>query len=196
MDLDAQLIQGVAKGNEADFEKLFHRYQSRLAAFFLQRTHDPHTAEELLQETMMVVWQKAASFNHRSLPSTWIIGIGYRKFLEWHRANAKSHERLQTEAERNHEELPSQGDDVSKRLEREAVVDQIKQAIAELTEEHRVVLDLTFQQGLSYAEIARILESKPGTIKSRMFYAKQRLKEILVRRGMKGDELWKISKGM
>lgn len=195
MDPEARLILGVARGNERDFEELFRRYQGRLGAFFLQRTQDVHATEELVQETMMVVWERAKSFDTSSRPSSWIFGIGYRKYLEWHRRNLKASRLFQTEAEGdlNLEGLP---DETSGQVWREEVIKLVRQALKELSEEHRLVIELTFQQELSYEEIAQILNIKPGTVKSRMFYAKQRMKEILLKRGMKGDELWRISKGI
>jgi len=195
MDLEAQLLEGVAQGNERDFAELFRRYQPRLGSFFLQRTRDRHAAEELVQETMLVVWERAASFNPTSRPSSWIFGIGYRKYLEWQRKSSQRGKLDQTEAEQDPEELPrSANDDLREQIGRETLSEQVRKALNELSEEHRAVMDLTFQQGLSYEEIARILGIRPGTVKSRMFYAKQQLKDILVRRGMKGDELWRISK--
>lgn len=197
MDREAQLLEGVAKRNEGDFAELFRRYQPRLGSFFLRRTRNPHATEELVQETMMVVWERADSFNHTSRPSSWIFGIGYRKYLEWQRVHSRSGRLYQTEEEQNPEELLQDPKDaIGAQMGREMLTERIRQAVNELSEEHRAVVDLTFQQGLSYEEIARILGIQPGTVKSRMFYAKQQLKEILVRRGMKGDELWQISKGM
>jgi RNA polymerase sigma-70 factor (ECF subfamily) len=150
---------------------------------------------------MMVVWERASTFNHTSRLSTWILGIGYRKYLEWQRREARSRKlfrRARREREEDDEE-PSPDldleDEVHRKLRREELIQRVKEAVEELAEEHRLVVELTFQQGLSYREIARILSIKPGTVKSRMFYAKQRLKEILTRKGMEGDELWQISKG-
>ena len=197
MDPETQLIEGVAQGNERDFEELFRRYQARLGSFFLQRTRDRHATEELVQETMLVVWERASSFNSSSRPSSWIFGIGYRKYLEWYRRNSKSNQLYRSEAEQDPEELPRESkNEVSEQIGRETLSEQVRQGLGVLSGEHRAVIDLTFQQGLSYGEIARILGTQPGTVKSRMFYAKERLKEILIRRGMKGDELWQISRGV
>lgn len=195
MDSEVRLMEGVAERNERDFEELFRRYQARLGSFFLQRTRDPQAAEELVQETMMVVWQRATSFDQTSRPSSWIFGIGYRKYLEWQRKNSKASQLYESETEHDPEELPrSLHDEVGEQIGRETLSETVRQALGELSEEHRAVIDLTFQQGLSYGEIAQILGIQPGTVKSRMFYGKERLKEILIRRGMKGDELWQISK--
>jgi RNA polymerase sigma-70 factor (ECF subfamily) len=196
MDPDVQLLSGVAGGNEADFEELYRRYQPRLAAFFRQRIRDPHATQELIQETMLVVWDRAQTFNATSKASTWILGIGYRKLLEWNRKDKRAKNLFRTEADTEPEKLAgSPQDDASRKVGKEQLMEQVKDAIKDLTDEHRTVIELTFQQGLSYNEIADIMDTKPGTIKSRMFYAKQKLKELLTERGMKGDELWQISKG-
>jgi len=193
MDPEARLLAGVAQGDESAFAELFCRYQRRLTAFFLKRTRDLHAAEELVQETMMVVWQRASSFNHRSRPSSWILGIAYRKFLEWQRRESKQ-EPLHQPHEGEDDEFPSVEAEAGRVLSKEELIGQIKAALEELSEEHRLVVELTFEQGLSYGEIAQILKIRPGTVKSRMFYAKRKLKEVLRSRGMKGDELWRISK--
>jgi RNA polymerase sigma-70 factor (ECF subfamily) len=204
MDSEAQLIRGVARGEIAAFEELFRRYQPRLTAFFLQRTRDPHAAEELVQETMMVVWERAAAFNGTSRLSTWILGIGHRKFLEWHRKTARVRQFFPargdddiTEENGEEEAAPRDlRDEVGHQVGRETLIERVRQALQQLPEDHRLVMELTFQQELSYNEIAEVLGIRPGTVKSRMFYAKRRLKEILRQSGMKGDELWQISKGL
>ncbi len=197
MDREAHLLKEVADGNAAAFEELFRIYQPRLASFFIQRTRDRHASEELAQETMVVVWDRAASFDLHARPSSWIFGIGYRKYMEWQRQHSRAQKLFQTEADRDVEGLPHRpGSGISGQLGQEEFVERVREALQALSEEHRMVMELTFQQGLSYEEIAQILGIKSGTVKSRMFYAKQQLKEILIRRGMKGDELWKISQGL
>ncbi len=187
-ELEAQLIERMARGDARAFEVLFRRYHPRLVAFFRGRTHDPHAAEELVQETMMVVWQRAARFSGTCRPSTWILGIGYRKFLEWQRAARKT--QLSPISEEGEEAVDANAD-VDQHIRREVLIESVRKALRELPEDHRTVMELTFQQGLSYAEIAQVLDIPPGTVKSRMFHAKRKLKEILEQKG-KGDALWRI----
>jgi len=196
MDPDARLLEGVAQGREADFEELYRRFQPRLSGFFRHRVRDPQAAEELVQETMLVVWDRAATFNGKSRASTWILGIGFRKMLEWNRKEKRAGDLFRTEVDQEPEKLAGDPqDDASRKVGQEDLMNHVRDAVQALPDEHRMVVELTFQQGLSYKEIAEMLETKPGTVKSRMFYAKQKLKEILEERGMKGDELWQISKG-
>ena len=197
MDPDVRLLEGVARGSEADFEELYRRYQPRLDSFFRQRIRDAQAAQELVQETMLVVWNRATTFNGSSRASTWILGIGYHKLLEWSRKERKAKDLFLTEADQESEQLPGDPQaDASRKVGREDLMNEVRQALQGLTAEHRTVIELTFQQGLSYNEIAEIMNTNAGTVKSRMFYAKQKLKEILSERGMKGDELWQISKGV
>jgi RNA polymerase sigma-70 factor (ECF subfamily) len=199
-ELEAQLIERVARGDARAFEVLFRRYHPRLVAFFRGRTHDPHAAEELVQETMMVVWQRAARFSGTCRPSTWILGIGYRKFLEWQRAARKtrlsSAQRSQSSSEEavDQEEAIDASADLDQHVRREMLIERVHEALRELPEDHRAVLELAFQQGLSYGEIAQVLDIPPGTVKSRMFHARRKLKEILEQKG-KGDALWRIVRG-
>ena len=196
-EFEAQLIERVAQGDTRAFEALFRRYYPRLVAFFRGRTRDSHAAEELAQETMMIVWQRATRFNGTCRPSTWILGIGYRKFLEWQRAARKTRlspaQRGQpfSEETADQEEAVDASADVDQLIRREALIESVREALRELPEDHRTVMELTFQQGLSYAEIAQVLDIPPGTVKSRMFHAKRKLREILEQKG-KGDALWRI----
>ena len=204
-----QLLRDVARGDTHAFESLFRRYYPRLSAFFLRRTRDPHATEELIQETMMVVWERAGTFNETSKPSTWILGIGYRKYLEWERARSRTQALFSSPAgdtsptpfadaagESRHEDSWTCGDDpVAQAVSREWLAERVRRAVERLPEEHRLVVELTFQQGLSYPEIAEVLGIPPGTVKSRMFHAKRKLKELLAQEGLKGDALWRIARG-
>lgn len=159
----------------------------------------------------MVVWERASTFNETSKPSTWILGIGYRKYLEWERARSRtqtlfsspsaggaSSASLTEAADESHvhEDSWACGDDpVAQAVSREMLAERVRRAVERLPEEHRLVVELTFQQGLSYPEIAKVLGIPPGTVKSRMFYAKRKLKELLVQEGLKGDALWQIARG-
>jgi RNA polymerase sigma-70 factor (ECF subfamily) len=189
-ELDERLLMGVARGDERAFEALFRRYYPRLRAFFRGRTHDRETADELLQETMIVVWQRARSFNGSCRPSTWILGIAYHKLLDWRR-KAQRERKLFQGSSPSDEDASDNSYDVQAQVERELLMERVREALRKLPEEHRVVMELTFQQGLSYGEIAQLLKIPTGTVKSRMFNARRKLKELLEEQG-KGDALWRI----
>ena len=76
------LIRQVAGGDMTAFETLFRRYYPRLRRFLERMTRRPHLVDEILNDTMLVVWRKAHTFNLRSKLSTWIIGIALRRSLK------------------------------------------------------------------------------------------------------------------
>lgn len=200
MDRDAELIAGVEVGDENAFAELYERYHRRLLSFFLRKTRDHDAAEELIQDTMMLVWEKAGQFNGTSRASTWIFGIGYRKLLEWNRAKNRqqavfeSGDREDGEPVQETTSRPEHA--VEHAVGQDSLVSHVQSALGDLSDEHRDVVTMTFQEGMSYREIADTLGIEPGTVKSRMYYAKRQLKHCLDQRGLKGDELWQIAKGL
>lgn len=200
MDREAELIAGVEVGDENAFAELYERYHQRLLSFFVRKTRDHDAAEELIQDTMMLVWAKAGQFNGTSRASTWIFGIGYRKLLEWNRA--KNRQQAVFESGNREDGEPVQETTsrpehaVEHAVGQDSLVSQVQSALGDLSDEHRDVVTMTFQEGMSYGEIADTLGIQPGTVKSRMYYAKRQLKHCLDQRGLKGDELWQIAKGL
>lgn len=170
---DLRLIARVARGDSQAFDELYRNYQPRLCRFLANVVRHPQIVEEVLDDTLMVVWQRASDFKGESKLSTWIFAIAYRKAmkalrrydvpLEDHEAN----ERISTDA--SPEEAFGQV-----RLH-----GLLQSAITNLSPDHRAVVELTYFQDLSYREIAEIMECPVDTVKTRMFYARRHLKRCL-----------------
>src|SRR5271170_5496214 len=79
---EVSLVSQVARGDQIAFETLFRRYRPRLRRLVEQMTRRPHLVDEILNDTMLVVWRKAHTFNLRAKVSTWIIGIALRRGLK------------------------------------------------------------------------------------------------------------------
>jgi RNA polymerase sigma-70 factor, ECF subfamily len=181
--LEGLWIAQVARGDRAAFEWLYGAYQRPLFRYFLHFVHMVEVAEELTDDVLVEVWKNAARFHGRSKPSVWVFGIAYHKAMDALRRrrppvvdlhaveNAPGDERLAPEAAALHE----------------SVRNDVALALATLSAEHRAVLVLTFGHGYGYAEIAQIVGCPVNTVKTRMFYAKKRLKETLERRGVRAD---------
>ena len=172
---ELQLLERTARGDREAFQRLYYLFHRRLTRFLLRVTRRPDVTEEVINDTMLVVWQRAADFRGDSHLSTWILGIAYRRALK----------RLNSEPRPEH---PGQTDDWSATLDIEALadlaqraelVDWLDTAFARLSPEHRLVIQLAYQVGLSCEEIATVTESPVNTVKTRMFYARQRLRELL-----------------
>ena len=170
---DRALIARIAAGDRNAFEELYHRYYQRLFGFLLRLTKRPALVEELLQETLLAVWRSSDRFAGRSAPSTWILGIAYHQAMK---ALTRASEREPPAGLAFEFEEPPQPDLLFDRRERAS---RVGIALAQLSAEQRSVVELTFVHGFSYPEIAEILDCPVNTVKTRMFHARRRLRELL-----------------
>src|ERR1700752_1619529 len=86
---EAELIAKIAKGDRRSFEEIYNLYHRRLARFLTRLTRRYDVAEEVINDTFWVVWRKARTFRGDSQPSTWILGIAYRKARNAIRSSAR-----------------------------------------------------------------------------------------------------------
>ena len=165
---ELRLLSRVALQDRDAFRELYVIYHRRLSRFISRLTSRHELAEEIINDTMWTVWKKAAGFRAASRVSTWILGIAYRQSLMTFR-RANSH---------------PLGDEP---VGREAAVAEDSHALAETREwlehalvqlplEQRMVIELTYFLGHSCDEIAAIMDCPVNTVKTRMFYARRKLK--------------------
>ena len=171
--LELALLDGVKRARRADFDALYRLYHPRLWRFLTPMLRQPDLLEEVLNDTMMVVWQRADSFDGRSRLSTWIFGIAYRKALK-----ALGRQDLPVEDD-DAEEAPDEGPGPERQLGLVQVRGRLKAAMAELSPEHRAVVELCYFHDMAYGEIAEVVGCPPETVKTRMFYARRRLRQLL-----------------
>lgn len=174
---EVALVGQVARGDIAAFETLFRRYYPRLRRFLEQLTRRTHLVDEILNDTMLVVWRKADTFNLRSKVSTWILGIALRRGLK---ALESADDATGLDPDGFADPL-DRGPEAQ--LLREERFSRLDRALACLSVEHRAVLELTFYEGYTYRETATIMDCPIDTVKTRMFYARRRLKALLAQRG-------------
>ena len=178
--LDVELVARVAGRNREALTILYGRYQARLLRFLHRLTGDLDSAHEAVNDVMLVVWNGADSFAGKSRVSTWIMGIAYRKAM-------KFRTRLQRWTVR------FKAADWSETIERTAGIegpmkelmekDLMYRAMQLLPPKQRAVVELTYFFGFSYDEIADIVDCPANTVKTRMFHARARLRELLPRLG-------------
>ncbi|HXW73207.1 MAG TPA: sigma-70 family RNA polymerase sigma factor [Steroidobacteraceae bacterium] len=168
---EVELIARVGEGDRKAFEELYNLYHRRMARFLTRLTRRYDLAEEVINDTFWVVWRKARSFRGDSQPSTWILGIAYRKARNAFRASARL-------AEKNLEgELPpltSEGPHNTEELR-----DWLTQALAQLPIEQRMAVELCYELGHSCEEIAAIMDCPVNTVKTRLFHARAKLQKLL-----------------
>jgi RNA polymerase sigma-70 factor (ECF subfamily) len=137
-------------------------------------TRRPGMVEELLNDTMMVVWRRADSFNGRCKVSTWVFAIAYRKALKaLHQVDDAVEE-----DERDERAAPAV-DEPEQQIGQRQLHDVLMRALQGLSAEHRAVVDLTYFHGMGYREIAEVVDCPVDTVKTRMFHARRRLRLLL-----------------
>ncbi|RUL69418.1 RNA polymerase sigma factor [Dyella choica] len=173
VDEEAALLSRVAAEEKDAFEALYRLYNPRLRRFVYGVTKQLALVEEILDDTMMVVWRKAYTFNHSSKVSTWILAIAYRQSLKALRRLGQ----LQQTEQYEQEDLPAPGPDDA--LEQLEMHKQLEQALGRLSPEQRAVMELTYYFGYACREIAEIMDCPVDTVKTRMFYARRKLRSSL-----------------
>jgi RNA polymerase sigma-70 factor (ECF subfamily) len=170
---DRDCVAAIARGDRAAFETLYRRYYERLFRFALRVTGRIAGVDDIVAETLIVVWRNAGEYRATSAVSTWIFGIAYRKALK---ALARERRANTPPEESSFEPVELSAAD---QVDAESVRAAIVRAIADLPPEHRAVVELTFHFNRSYQDIAEILDCPVGTVKSRMFHARAKLRPLL-----------------
>lgn len=172
---EVELLSRVARGDRDAFERLYRAYLPRLTRFLQQVMRRTSVVEEAINDTMLVVWRKAATYSGDSKVSTWIFAIAYRRGLKLLK---RFDEPVSDEMD-----LSSPGEDATEsgvlQLELRAVLGA---AMAQVSAEQRAVIELTYYQGCAYREIAEIMGCPVDTVKTRMFHARRRLRLLLAER--------------
>ncbi|HTP30377.1 MAG TPA: sigma-70 family RNA polymerase sigma factor [Anaeromyxobacteraceae bacterium] len=170
-ETDRMLLGAIAAEDRRAFEVLYRRHRSRVYGYIRGIVRDPELAEDLLTETMVLVWQRAAGFAGHSRVSTWMIGIARHKAIDAVRASARRAAGVSAEANSPPDPPMTPADSAHA----EQLASLTHQALRRLTRNHFEALRLAFFEELPYSEIARVLAIPPNTVKSRVHYAKAAL---------------------
>lgn len=170
---ETELLERVRARDVAAFEQLYRIYQPRLARFLFNLVQRPQLVEEVLDDTMMVVWDKAANFRGTSKLSTWMFAIAYRKAMK---ARSRWPDPVEQPAV---DQRASADPGPDEEMQHERLHRALVAAMGTLSADHRTVVDLTYFHGLGYREIAEIMDCPVDTVKTRMFHARRRLRAAM-----------------
>lgn len=170
---DRRLLADMVRGDDGAFEELYRSYHPRLVRFLSNLTRRPQLVEEVLNDTMIAVWEKPGSFRGASKVSTWIFAIAYRKAMKALRRLDEPVESDPRTALRSEDPSP---DESLWHMERAKL---IQAAMQDLSPDHRTAVDLTYFHEMSYREIAEIMRCPVDTVKTRMFHARRHLKRLI-----------------
>ena len=168
---DFDLVRQVAAGDEAAFAELYDLYAPPVYNYLLRLVNEPAVAEEILQEVFLAMWRGARSFRAEAKVKTWLLRIAHHQAVSWLR---RKRAMLWSDDELDQEAAESIEDDLAGSWQ----IDQLRGALARLSPKHRAVIELTFVHGLSYTEIAQVMNCPIGTVKSRMSYALRHMNEL------------------
>jgi RNA polymerase sigma factor (sigma-70 family) len=169
---DDALLRRVARHDRAAFEELYRRHRDKLVAASFRVVGDWHTAEEIVQEALVTVWKRAATFEGRSTVRTWLHAVVRNQSLN-HRRRAARVGGVGDAAELVAVPAAEIGPEDAALATAEQA--ELAAALKELPPAHREVLTLMFVAELSHAEIGQVLGVPIGTVKSRLHAAKRGL---------------------
>lgn len=172
---DETLAKRLAARDETALHELYAEYGKRLFAYALRLTNDQAVAEDVVQDVLIVVWHTAARYRGEGRFIAWLLGIVHHTAM-----NAIRHSSIPISDEME-ETLPCNSLPPEKQTQRNEQGEWVRQGLGSLDPDHRAVLELVFYQGLSLEEISRVCQIPLGTVKSRLAYARQHLKGILIR---------------
>ena len=170
---EAALMRRVVRRERRAFEELYRSYHPRLTRFLSGLLRKPELVEEVLNDTLLVVWRSPDSYSGASKLSTWIFAIAYRKAL---RARSRLDEPMEdndAESRPSHEAGPEQ------HLGQLQVQKVLLSAMEGPSAAHRTVVDLTYFHEMGHREIAEIMGCPVDTVKTRVFHARRHLKNAL-----------------
>ena len=171
---DDVLIERIANGDQLAMRTLYARHRVMIYRWLLRLAGDQTSAEDLLSDVFLDVWRKAASFEGRSSVSTWLLAIARHKAL--------SARRRRTDMELDKElasTVVDPADNPELALQKKSRENLLRHCLAQLSPQHSEVIDLAYYHGKSIKEIAEIVGINEATVKSRAFYARKKLAQLV-----------------
>ncbi len=182
---DKHILARARRGELDAFEELVRQYEKRVYAVALRSSGSPEDAADITQEVFLRAWRSIESFRGDSGFSTWLFRITMNLCVDHARhKNAQPQTQPLVVGEEDAERpIPDTAPTPEEHLENSELGRELAAALDEVSEEHRRIVLLRDVSGLSYTEIAEVLEISEGTVKSRLSRARIALRTILLRRG-------------
>ena len=175
---DEMLLESIASGEKAAMHVLYARHNVRVYRFILRIVGDASIAEDLVSQVFLDVWRTAGQFEGRSQVSTWMLAIARFKALTALRN--RRHEDIDQEEVL---QIADTTDTPEAAMDRSQTSSSLRKAIALLSPAHREIIDLVYYHEKSVEEVGQIIGIPQATVKTRMFYARKHLAELLKEAG-------------
>jgi len=176
---DEALVERIAGGDQLAMQALFARHNVRVFRFVLGMVKDAGLAEDVVNEVFLDVWRQASRFEARSAVSTWVLAIAHFKALSVLRR--RPHEAAD---ENEALTLADPSDDPEVALQKADRSEIMRSCLAALSPDHREIIDLAYYHEQSIEDVAKVVGIPVSTVKTRMFYARRHLAELLGKAGI------------
>ena len=181
---DALLVQRAQTGDMRAYDSLIQRYQERVYSTIYHMTSNHEDANDLTQEAFIKAYKALPSFKGDSSFFTWVYRIAVNKTINFLKTRKNkihlSLNDLDFNAEHDPEIVAFVSDNTPRRdLGLSELQEKLNEAMQKLSDTHRLVVTLHDVQGLSHEEISKIMDCNTGTVRSRLFYARQQLQALL-----------------
>ncbi len=181
---ETELVKRARRGDLGAYDELVRRYQERVYATVYHMTSNHEDANDLTQDAFIKAYQALKSFKGGSSFYTWVYRIAVNKTLNFLKQRKNRTQYSLNDLDFNTEHNPDLVALISEKTpRREAGLSELQQklneAMQKLSEQHRLVVTLHDVQGLPHEEIAQIMDCNVGTVRSRLFYARQQLQGYL-----------------
>jgi len=176
---DEALIASIAQGDKRALQTLYGRHNVRVYRFALRFLNDEALAEDMVSEVFFDVWRQAERFEARSKVSTWLLAMARNKALSVLRR--RSTEELDEEVAEFIED-PSDNPEVS--VQKKQQTSLLQECLTQLSPAHREIVDLVYYHGKTIDEVVEIIGVPVNTVKTRMFYARKRIGELISAKGL------------
>ena len=172
-----RLLTRIQQRDEAAFSELYRAFSRRLYAYVLRQLGDPAQAEEIVADSLYEVWKAPERFRGDAQFSTWLIGIARNKVLMAFRSRKpdEKHDDIADVAE----VIASEDAGAFEILAQQQRHEGVRHCMDKLSDEHRECIHLVFYEGMAMAEVAGVQGCPEGTVKTRLFHARQKLKNCL-----------------
>jgi RNA polymerase sigma-70 factor (ECF subfamily) len=176
---DETLISLIADGDKRAMQVLYARHNVKVYRFILRLTGNQSLAEDLVSEVFLDVWRQAEGFEAKSQVSTWLLAIARYKALSALRRRTDEH--LDDQMAAAIEDTADNPETIVGTKDRNTIV---QKCLTQLSPAHREVIDLVYYHEKSVDEVARIVGVPPATVKTRMFYARNKMADLLKQAGV------------
>jgi RNA polymerase sigma-70 factor, ECF subfamily len=171
---DETLIMRIAAADQVALRALFARHEGCVYRFLVHMVQDERLAEELLGDVFLDVWRHAVKFEARAAVSTWLLAIGRHKAL-----SALRRRRDVNLDDKMAGAIPDPGDDPEVVLQKKDTSEVLRKCVAALSAAQGQIIDLVYYHGKTIREVARTVGIPEATVKTRMFYARKNLAEMV-----------------